>query len=95
MDATAQAVAEDRASDEVKAEGTGTKAAAMFSASALLAMKVVQSLQTDKINTEMFKLKDAVARSGALVTLIEQASMAAAEAMMVDVANMFNERLPH
>jgi hypothetical protein len=85
-------VTEDRESDEVRAEGTGTKSAAMFSDSAIQTMKVVQ---LDKTKTVRFKLKDAVARSGASVTQIDQAPIAAAEAMMVYVANMFLNRLPH
>lgn len=56
------------------------------------AMKVVLLAKT---TTEKLKLKDAKAVSRESVMQIDQAAMAAAEAMIVDEANMFNNPLPH
>ncbi len=92
IEMTAYAVVEVRVSDEVKAEGTDVKAEAMFSASAILVMKVVQP---DKTALETFKLTGAIALSGASVTQIDQAPMLEAEAIMANVANMLHNSLPH
>ncbi len=64
----------------------------MFSASAILAMKVVKP---DKATTETFKLKDVIAWLGASVMPLELMAVAEAMTRIVDVANVFDDNVPH